>query len=81
MSSIDKLIKIKNKLKNKTPTIGTWIQIANSTTCEILSSSNSFDWICVDLEHSSISLETCETLIRNIDQAGLIPFVLSLIHI
>ena len=70
-----KLEQIKRKLEKRVLTLGTWVQIPNPASAEILSSSESFDWVCVDMEHSSISLETCEDLIRAIEVAGSLPIV------
>jgi 2-dehydro-3-deoxyglucarate aldolase len=67
--------KIKEKLKKSIPSIGTWVQIPNEISAEILSKAQNIDWVCIDLEHSSISYEKCESLIRAIDSGGSIPFV------
>ena len=75
MADLEKLKKIKQKLNQSLPSIGTWIQIPNETSAEILASSDAFEWVCIDLEHSPISIETCETLIRSIEGAGSIPIV------
>ena len=75
MPLLQQLIKIKENLVKKIPSIGTWVQIGNPNSTEILSSSNSFDWVCIDLEHSAISIETCESLIRVIERAGSVPLV------
>ena len=71
----ENLLKIKEKLANHIPTIGTWVQIGHNNSTEILSSSDSFDWVCIDLEHSAISIEKCESLIRAIEYGGSVPIV------
>tara|TARA_B100001250_G_scaffold180545_1_gene155238 strand:- start:381 stop:1145 length:765 start_codon:yes stop_codon:yes gene_type:complete len=75
MVDINKLLSVKNKLSNNELTIGSWLQIPSPVSAEILASSDSFDWICVDLEHSSIDLQTCENMFRAIEQAGSLPIV------
>ena len=70
-----KLIEIKDKLAKGTPTIGTWLQIPNSASAEILASSNDFDWVCIDMEHAPTSFESCENMIRSIEFAGSLPLV------
>ena len=75
MNYIDKLKTIKYKLANNKPTIGTWLQIPSAISAEILSYSKSFEWVCIDLEHSPISIETCENMIRSIDGSGSVPIV------
>lgn len=47
---------------NNKHSIGTWITIGNYESTEIILQHN-FDWICVDIEHSTISLKTMKTLI------------------
>ena len=54
--------------------IGSWIQIGHPAIAEIMSSAG-FDWLGVDLEHSTISLREAEELIRVIDLKGIIPLV------
>jgi len=75
MIALEKLKEIKNKLNKNLLTLGTWLQIPSETCAEILSSSEAFDWVCIDLEHSPISIETCESLIRAIEGSGSIPIV------
>ena len=48
-------------MKNK-HSIGTWITTDNYESTEIILQYN-FDWICVDLEHSTISLESLKKII------------------
>ena len=48
---------------NKKNLIGTWITIPDTRIAEILCSSN-LDWITIDREHSSISYEQVENIIR-----------------
>ncbi len=47
---------------NNKHSIGAWITIGNYESTEIILQHN-FDWICIDLEHSAISLTTMKTLI------------------
>ncbi len=42
--------------------IGTWITIANYEYCEIILKYN-FDWICIDLEHSTINLDAVKKIV------------------
>ncbi len=65
---------LKNKLKNKELTIGSWISLANNSIAEILANAG-FDWLVVDLEHSTISINQAGDLIRTIDLAGGTPLV------
>ena len=63
----------KNPLLKKL-SIGSWIQLAHPAIAEIMASAG-FDWLAVDLEHSSIDLREGEELIRVIDLKGVVPLV------
>lgn len=64
--------KLKNALKNKEITIGTWMQIGHPASAEILAN-NGFDWICVDLEHGVIDLENMAGIFRAIERFDCVP--------
>ena len=63
---------IKNKLKKQNLLIGSWITIPDLNIVEIFSN-NSFDWLCIDMEHSSIELRDILPLIISIENNGMIP--------
>ncbi len=65
---------IKSKLKSRQITFGSWITLGNPAVAEILAKSG-FDWLVVDLEHSTMSIEQAGDLIRVIDLAGIPPLV------
>jgi len=54
--------------------IGSWIQLGHPAVAEIMASAG-FDWLAVDLEHSTITLREAEDLIRVIDLKGVVPLV------
>ncbi len=56
---------LKNKLKNNQLTIGSWITIGNSSVVEIMATAG-FEWLCIDMEHTSIDLATAKMLIITI---------------
>ena len=58
---ISKLNKIRIKLKNSKPTIGTWQQIPDPSISEILANAG-YDWIAIDLEHGAINLNQLPNL-------------------
>ena len=58
--------------------IGTWITTYNPSALDVISKCN-FDWICVDMEHSSITLEQLENLLNVLDNDNI--FVLCLAFI
>lgn len=66
--------KLKIYISEKKMTFGSWIQIPNVFTTEIMARSG-FDWLAIDLEHGMIDLETVYQLIQVIDYNGVIPLV------
>lgn len=65
---------LKAKLKNKSLTIGSWISIGHTSIAEIFANAG-FDWVVIDLEHTTISIEQAGELIRVVDLAGSAPLV------
>ncbi|EMO45810.1 HpcH/HpaI aldolase family protein [Leptospira santarosai] len=64
---------VKEKLKSGKFTIGSWMQIPNSSIAEILGNAG-FDWIALDLEHGAFSLHLLPDIFRAIRIAGSFPF-------
>ena len=54
--------------------IGSWITLAHPSIAEIFCSAG-FDWLAIDLEHSSITIREAEDLIRIINLSGVKPYV------
>ena len=65
---------LKKNLQQGKICIGSWITLGNNGIAEIFASAG-FDWLVVDLEHSTISIEQAGELIRTIDLAGAVPLV------
>jgi 2-dehydro-3-deoxyglucarate aldolase len=63
-------ISLKQKLKNNELTIGSWIMIGNPMSVEIMSLAG-FEWLVIDVEHTSIDLQTAENLIRAIQSRNI----------
>ena len=57
---------LKQKLNTNSNTIGSWITIPNNSIVEIMSV-GSFDWLAIDMEHSSITNDQCQNLILAIE--------------
>ena len=55
-------------------TIGSWITLGHPAVAEIFASIG-FDWLVIDLEHSSITIGEAEELIRIIQLKGVLPLV------
>ncbi len=69
--------KLKLKLKNNETSFGTWIQIPHSAIIEIIAynCNKKLDWICIDMEHGSIDLESMVNLIGTIEKFDITPIV------
>ncbi len=65
---------LKKKLENKDLTIGSWITIGNTVVAEIMAGAG-YDWLTVDMEHSVITLDIAQDLIRVIEHSGVTPLV------
>ena len=46
---------LKNKLKNNELTIGSWIMMNDPISIEVMALAG-FEWLAIDIEHTSISL-------------------------
>ena len=64
--------KLRAALLDKQLTKGAWMQIGHPAIAEILARAG-FDWICVDLEHGAIELETMTNIFRTIDAFDCVP--------
>ena len=72
MDRHNKIIEIRNKLSNKIPSIGTWMQICNPSVAEILGSLN-YDWVSVDMEHGSICKNDLPDIFRALELGNTLP--------
>ncbi|MGE5466075.1 MAG: HpcH/HpaI aldolase family protein [Ignavibacteria bacterium] len=66
--------RLKDKLRADRLSLGSWITLGHPGIAEILANAG-FDWLVVDLEHSTISIDQAGELIRVIDLAGAAPLV------
>lgn len=62
--------KLKNNLINKNITIGSWLTIPSQEIIELFSKFN-FEWLTIDMEHASISIESVINLIGHIQGNGM----------
>ncbi|MBE0497295.1 MAG: 2,4-dihydroxyhept-2-ene-1,7-dioic acid aldolase [Campylobacterales bacterium] len=56
---------LKNKLKNNQLTLGSWIMMNTPVSVEVMALAG-FEWLVIDIEHTSIDLQATENLIRTI---------------
>lgn len=68
------MINLKKKLKQKIVSIGSWITIGDESVVEIMAGKG-FDWLTIDMEHSAITINIAQRLIRIIDLCGVFPLV------
>ena len=66
---------LRKSIKNNKPSIGTWMQIPSAEVAEILSSTNFYEWIVIDLEHGSFSRNELPSIIRAVELNRVLPFV------
>jgi 2-keto-3-deoxy-L-rhamnonate aldolase RhmA len=64
----------KERLSSREATFGCWITLGHPAIAEILCQAG-YDWLCVDMEHSAITLHQAQQLIQVIDLAGVVPLV------
>ncbi len=64
----------KGRIRKKELLIGSWIQLPDVFTAEIMSKAG-FDWLAIDMEHGLIDLNDVFKLIQVIDLAGNVPLV------
>lgn len=65
---------LKTNLQQGKLCVGTWITLGDTGIAEIFAKAG-FEWLVVDLEHSTISIDQAGELIRTIDLAGVAPLV------
>jgi 2-keto-3-deoxy-L-rhamnonate aldolase RhmA len=58
----------------RAPAVGAWMALAHPGIAELLCAAG-YDWVAIDLEHTTISLGEAEALIRVIDGRGVTPLV------
>lgn len=65
---------LKTKLKQNRLTAGSWLTVGHTSVVEIMAESG-FDWLCIDMEHSAISLSEAQNMIQIIELSGVTPLV------
>ena len=65
---------LKEKLRNRENTIGSWITIGHQAIIDILAEAG-FDWLTIDLEHTAIDLNELQILIGFIQSHGMAALV------
>lgn len=68
------LTSLKQKIRNKEITIGSWITLGHASIAEVLLKVG-FDWLTIDMEHSAITIAEAQQLIQVIELGGGVPLV------
>ncbi len=61
---------LKQKLKNNELTLGSWVTIGHPSIIDIMASAG-FEWLVIDMEHTSIDLTMAHNLIATIQANGM----------
>jgi 2-keto-3-deoxy-L-rhamnonate aldolase RhmA len=64
--------KLRQALLEHKLSLGAWMQIGHPACAEIFAHAG-FDWVCVDLEHGAIDLETMANIFRTLDGFDCVP--------
>ena len=65
-------MQLREALKQRQLTLGGWIQIGHPACAEVFARAG-LDWVCVDLEHGAIDLETLANMFRALDALRCTP--------
>src|SRR5689334_11700428 len=69
-----KINRIRKLLTSGKASVGSWMQIPNASVDEIMGDSG-YDWVAIDLEHGSISIDQLPNLFRALEHGGTLPMV------
>ena len=64
---------MRQTLKNKGVSLGSWMQMDNPSVAEIMGNAG-YEWIAVDLEHGHFSLSRLPDIFRALELGGTLPF-------
>jgi len=63
-------VSLKTKLQNNQLTLGSWVTIGHPSVIDIMATAG-FEWLVIDIEHTSIDLNTAHNLISTIQANGM----------
>jgi len=63
---------LRSKLSKGVPSIGSWMQLPNSSVAEIMGRAG-YDWVTVDLEHGTFSTSQLPDIFRALELGGTLP--------
>ena len=74
MNRLKTIKKIRKNLNDGGCSVGSWMQIPNSSIAEIMGQAG-YDWVAVDMEHGAISTHQLPDLFRALELGGTLPLV------
>jgi len=74
MNRLAAIKKIREKLGRGGCSIGSWMQIPNSSVAEIMGHAG-YDWIAIDMEHGAISVHQLPDIFRALELGATLPLV------
>lgn len=74
MDKLKKIISIRESLAQGKYSIGSWMQIPDSSIAEIMGQAG-YDWVAIDMEHGSISSHQLPDLFRAMELGNTLPLV------
>lgn len=74
MNRLKKIISIRKSLSSGNISIGSWMQLPNSSVAEIMGQGG-YDWVAIDLEHGSFSLHQLPDMFRALELGETLPLV------
>jgi len=74
MNRFEAIVNIRKKLNNGGCSIGSWMQIPNSSIAEIMGQ-DGYDWVAIDMEHGAISTDQLPDLFRALELGETLPLV------
>jgi 2-dehydro-3-deoxyglucarate aldolase len=72
MNRLEKIRAIRTSLGENRPSIGSWMQIPDSSVAEIMGQAG-YDWVAVDMEHGAIAVHQLPDLFRALELGGALP--------
>ena len=65
---------LKERMRKGEFTVGSWITLGHTSVAEVMAQAG-FDWLVVDMEHSSITLAEAQRLVQVIELSGVTPLI------
>jgi 2-keto-3-deoxy-L-rhamnonate aldolase RhmA len=64
--------KVKRLLREGAVSVGTWLQLNDVLSAEIMARAG-FEWLCIDMEHGPVPMETAQAMVAAVRAGGSVP--------